>query len=711
MGEEGGLMYWRLAVLGLSVVFAVPAAAQQDPPAEEEPYVYEETIVVTASKTEQELVNAPAAISVIDAQQIAASPVANVGDLLRTVPGVNVMQASARDINITSRGATGTLATSQLALVDGRSIYLDFFGMVMWDLVPTSATDIKQMEVIRGPASAVWGANAMTGVVNVITKTPRELAADRPTTFSIGVGAFNRSVGEADEDTGMLFSVSASHAHVVNERAALKVSLSYLTQDPLPRPRGTIANAFRTPYPPYENTGTSQPKVDGRFDYELPDQGTLTLSGGFAGTEGVIHSGLGPFDIESGSNLTYLSARYNKGGRRIGFFTNLLDGNASNLLSVGADGRPIGLVFDTKTFDVDASDVATVAGRHVISYGGNFRRNTFDISLAADGDDRSEGGAYVQDEIFLSDHFRWVVGGRVDKFSSIEHAVFSPRTTLMIKPDRTQTFRVSFNRAFRAPSFINNHIRAALLNRLNLGLINPALSGVQYIFPVRAVGNPDLEEESMTAFEVGYTGTIRQRATVSAAVYWNETTDGIFFTPVGRYSAASPPPGWPLPPVVLELIAAAGSPLPSVFSYRNLGTVKDKGIELGIDAAVDQHLSVFANYSYQWLPVVEGFPLTETNHPPSNRFNTGFAYNRGRWLGNLTVSYTDDAYWQDVLDARFYGTTEAYTLVNLGGGVRWMDDRVTTSVKVTNLANQEVMQHVFGDVLKRQVVGELKVEF
>ena len=88
-------------------------------------------------------------------------------------------QVSARDVNLTTRGATSTLATSQLALVDGRSIYLDFFGMVMWDLVPTNPNDIRQIEVIRGPASAVWGANAMSGVVNVITRTPRELAAAR----------------------------------------------------------------------------------------------------------------------------------------------------------------------------------------------------------------------------------------------------------------------------------------------------------------------------------------------------------------------------------------------------------------------------------------------------------------------------------------------------------------------------------------------------
>ena len=82
-----------------------------------------------------------------------------------------------------------------------------------------------------------------------------------------------------------------------------------------------------------------------------------------------------------------------------------------------------------------------------------------------------------------------------------------------------------------------------------------------------------------------------------------------------------------------------------------------------------------------------------------------------RYLGNLTVSYTDQAYWQDVLDQRFAGVTDAFTLVNIGAGVKWWNDKLTTSIKVTNLANQEVMQHIFGDIMRRQVVGEVRASF
>jgi iron complex outermembrane receptor protein len=433
------------------------------------------------------------------------------------------------------------------------------------------------------------------------------------------------------------------------------------------------------------------------------------FSGGVAGTEGIIHSGIGPFDIDSGSRLTYLSAKYQKGGRHIGFFTNILNGDATNLLSREVSGAFLPLGFDTKTFDFEASDLRTIGTRHVLSYGGNYRHNTFDITIAPTGDDRNEGGAYLQDEIFLSDRFRWVVGGRLDMFSSIDNAVFSPRTTFMYKPSPNQTVRVSFNRAFRAPSFINNNLDVVLLNQANLSAISPALSA--FVFPFRAVGNPDLEQESMTAYELGYTGVLMRRATVTAAVYWNKTTDAIFFTQAGRYSRTNPPITWPpqIPTFVLDLIPPPG--LPSLFTYQNLGTVNDKGFEIGVDGVVNRYLNVNVNYSYQADPDVEGFDPSETNFPANNRFNAGFNFNYGRYLGNFGVSYTGDAYWQDVLDQRYAGTTDAFTLVNLGLGVKWMEDHLTTSLKINNLLNSEVQQHIFGDIIKRQIVGEVRYAF
>jgi outer membrane receptor protein involved in Fe transport len=410
--------------------------------------------------------------------------------------------------------------------------------------------------------------------------------------------------------------------------------------------------------------------------------------------------------------------RYARNAFKFNVFTNILNGDASTLVSVGVDGKPIPFTFKTKTFDLEAGNITTVGTRQVISYGGNVRFNNFDLSIAPLGTDRTELGAYVQDEVFFNNYVRLNLGARFDKFDSIDDPVFSPRVALVLKPLADHAVRVSYNKAFRAPSLIQNFLDTRLITQLNLGAINPALAGVIYNIPFHAVGYKELTEESTQSFEVAYTGAIRNRATVSAAVYFTKNTDEIFFTQTARYRATAPPPAWPLPAVVLEVLPPAcvpGQPcivggLPSEFSYRNLGTVKNKGFELGADGAINDALNVFANYSYQAQPVPD-FALSELNLPPKNRFNVGFSYNKNRFLGNLSVSYVDEAFWQDVLDPRYAGPTEAYTQVNGAFGVKLAQDKVTASVKVINLTNKEIQSHVFGDIIKRQVLGELRIQF
>jgi iron complex outermembrane receptor protein len=704
---------------------AIPAAAQgQQPaaagsaqdqkpeqPAEQKPDEqprYEETVVVSASKTEERLINAPATMTVVTAETIETVPTRNFAELLRSVPGLNVTQVSARDINVTSRGATGTLATGTLALLDGRSLYQDFFGFVMWDFLPVNLNEIKQVEVIRGPASAVWGANAVNGVVNVITKSPREIQG---TSVTFGLGFVERSLDGNPQDDGSLLYFSGTHAQAIDDRWSFKLSGGGYSQDGLPRPTGVIPGSPNTPYPPYANTGTTQPKVDGRLDYDFEDGRRLSFSGGYAGTEGIMHTGIGPFDINSGSTMAYGKVNFSRGGLRASFFTNVLDGDASNLLTRDVNFRPIGFDFETSTYDFEISNVNSLAGRHVLSYGGNLRFNKFDLSLAPLAEDRTEFGVYAQDEIFLSDRFRWIIGARVDRFDYLDDFVFSPRTTFMFKPRENHALRASYNRAYRSPSVINNFLDVTIVEPINLGLFSPALAGRIYPLPIQSVGNPDLTEQLLDAFEVAYTGIIANRATVSAAFYVNRTKNDILFTEVveDRYTPQNPPPGWPLPPAVIGLVP--GGSFPARFTYLNFGRVTQRGLELGVDSTLNRYVNVFANYSWQGEPEPDGFDLSELNLPPENRVNVGVGFNYERFLGSFSVSYTDDAFWQDVLDARYHGTTESYTLVNGSFGLKWLGDQLTTSVKLINMTNQDVQQHVFGDVLKRQVIGELRALF
>ena len=303
---------------------------------------------------------------------------------MRAVPGVNITQVSARDINVTTRGATGTLATGQLALLDGRSLYQDFFGFVMWDFLPVNLNEIKQVEVIRGPASAVWGANALNGVVNVITKSPREMQG---TSAVLGVGGFDRATGDRPaQGAGTLFYISGTHAQAVNDRRRLQDLGRRLHAGSATRARPAPFRAIApdvcsgtraSPYPAFTNQGTTQPKFDARVDYDYPDGAKLSFSGGVAGTDGIMHTGIGPFDINSGSVMGYGKVNYANKGFKAAFFTNILNGDADNLLTRDADAATRSCFdFGTKTSTSKRPTSRRSSGKHVVTYGGNLRFNT-----------------------------------------------------------------------------------------------------------------------------------------------------------------------------------------------------------------------------------------------------------------------------------------------------------------------------------------------
>ncbi len=684
---------WLLCLLVVALMVPVALAQQEAAPqegeaaAEEETATVEDIIVVTASNAEQRLQDAPATMTVITGEELETAPADDYGDILRNVPGLNVSQMSARDIQITGRASTNSLAASELVLLDGRTVYLDFFGFVMWDLLPINPREIKQIEVVRGPGSAVWGANALSGVINLITKTPRESAG----------GAVQVGAGEL----GTLYG-SASYA-AAGDKAAFKIAGAYYEQDPYDRPTGNIPGK-PTPYPPFENQGTEQPKLDLRVDLDQNPESEWTFGAGTAGTDGIIHSGIGPFDIDKGTKMSYAKVGWTRQAMRAGFFTNILDGEADNLLTVGADGRPIKLGFDSKTYNLDFSNVTLAGQSNVFTYGANARHNTFDLTIAPEGDSRDEYGLFVQDEILFGLKARWLIGGRVDNLDPIGN-VFSPRTSLAITPSGNHTFRLSYNRAFKAPSVIQNFLDITIVNLVTLPT-GP------YIFPSAVRGNEDLEEERLDAYEVGYVGTFGP-TTFSLAVYHNETKNSQDFFTAATYTAANPPPGFPLPAFVLAIPPPQGLAglLPSLFSYRNIGEVTDEGVEASLMYRTGSPWSWSVNYSYQADPEVKGIPREQVNTPPRHRANFSLGYNGDRFFTSGNVNYVDEAFWTDVLDSRFHGPTEEYTQVNLTLGVRLVDDRLQLSVIGSNVFDEEVQQHVFGDIISRKITGQILWSF
>ena len=139
---------------------------------EELQLIKEEESVSMASRYEQPISQAACNVYVITDEDIRQSSATDLPTVLRRIPGVESMQMNKADFNFSVRGDNQTSADKLLVMVDGRSIYIDVQGTLFWKLLPVTLPEIKRIEVLKGPASAVWGFNAFDGVVNIITKSP-----------------------------------------------------------------------------------------------------------------------------------------------------------------------------------------------------------------------------------------------------------------------------------------------------------------------------------------------------------------------------------------------------------------------------------------------------------------------------------------------------------------------------------------------------------
>ncbi len=145
--------------------------------------VYEQ-VVVSAARGASSRLDAPSATTIITDEDIRLSGARSLPDLLRRVPGMETLTLTVADTSLAVRGFNQRLSNKLLVLLNGRSVYLDFLGMTWWSMLPIQMEDIERVEVIRGPGSTLYGANAFGGVVNIITKPPGE----KRSTFSATVG-------------------------------------------------------------------------------------------------------------------------------------------------------------------------------------------------------------------------------------------------------------------------------------------------------------------------------------------------------------------------------------------------------------------------------------------------------------------------------------------------------------------------------------------
>jgi outer membrane receptor for ferrienterochelin and colicins len=372
-----------------------------------------------------------------------------------------------------------------------------------------------------------------------------------------------------------------------------------------------------------------------------------------------------------------------------------------------------------QTYNVDFTDTRVAGGDHYLTYGGNFRQNVYDNVLVPNAKDRTSVGAFLQDDFFITDLARMVVGVRWDYVDPMGSA-FSPRASLMIEPWHRQRFRFTYNRAFQAPTILQNYAEIPNLLQITFPDFNNPGSGDVVTVPIFAVsrGNTSLEPKQLDAFEIGWSTRLGDRVALDVTGYWNEFRNAFQFVVSETYTADNPPANWPFDPALLD--GPLANTIPAAFLVENLGKSTERGVEVGTEVLLGRDWTAFGNYSWQDVPELEGYapvPMPDgsermpINIAPRHRFNLGLAFAAPRFFANGTVSHQGDAFWTDVLDSRAWGPTTAFTTVNATAGVRFPRQNLVVSVTAMNLFDTKMQQHVWGDFIDRRIIGQLTYRF
>jgi iron complex outermembrane receptor protein len=457
--------------------------------------------VTSVSKKEEKLSEAAAAIHVITQEDIRRSGATTIPDALRMVPGMQVAQVDAHGWAISARGFNDVFANKLLVLQDGRSIYTPLFSGVFWDMQDTLLEDIERIEVIRGPGATLWGANAVNGVINIITKKAKDTQGFLVTG---GAGTEERGFG------------AIRYGAKLSDNAHFRIYGKYFSRDDSVLPSGADAN-----------DAWQMGRGGFRLDWEPPNN-LLTLQGEVYG--GALNETFTRLSPAPPFAPTEVADTFNTfGANLLGRWTHIFSADSSMSLQSYYDRTLRDTIIfkeDRDTFDIDFQHRFPLGARQDVVWGLGYRvtsdkvreSDNFDVSL--DPPDRTTHlfSAFVQDEIALiAEKLNLTLGSKFEHndFTGFE---FQPSGRLVWTPHERHTFWGAISRAVRTPSRAEDDIR---LNQPPVFPANTFFPGspaaVTSIF-----GNRDFDSEKLIAYEFGYRLQPHKRLSVDLAAFYNE---------------------------------------------------------------------------------------------------------------------------------------------------------------------------------------------
>jgi iron complex outermembrane receptor protein len=451
--------------------------------------------VTSFSKHEERFSEVPGALYVITQDDIRRSGALSIPEALRMAPGVQVARVDAHTWAVSARGFNDVFANKLLVLQDGRSIYTPLFSGVFWDVQDTIMEDIDRIEVIRGPGGTLWGANAVNGVINIIT---RKAADTQGVLISAGGGSEELGFG------------GVRYGDKINDQTHFRIYAKYFNRDASVLPTGEDAD-----------DRWQMGRGGFRLDWDASDRNLLTVQGDvYAGWLDQTFTTLAPV-FPYPTNTVADTVDVN-GGNLLGRWTHTISDDSSWSLQAYYDRTYRDAVIfheGRDTLDVDFQHRFRFGARNHIIWGLGYRythdrtADKFDVSMHPRERGSQLFGGFVQDEMaVIPERLTLTLGTKLEHndFSGFE---IQPSGRLMWTPSPEHTIWAAVSRAVRSPARTDHDIQ---LNQ------KPTVPGP---FVSSILGNDNFDSETLIAYELGYRVQVHKRLSLDLALFYNQYDD------------------------------------------------------------------------------------------------------------------------------------------------------------------------------------------
>ncbi len=478
--------------------------------------------VTTASKRSEALADTAAAVSVLTDEDIHRLGVTTFPDALRYVPGMDVAMISASQWGVSARGFNGQYANQLLVMMDGRSVYNPSYGGVNWRMPDAVLEDVERIEVVRGPGGTLWGANAVNGVINILTKSAKDTQG---ALVQAGGGSFNEIIS------------AARYGFQVSENTYARVYAKYDLFDDTPT--SLDGNA---------QDDWSRWRSGFRLDSYSSDTSTFTLQGDVQGADAGAIGYFPNFTPPTYGTLEQFSFQQFEADV-LGRWTKQCSANSSLTVQAYYDyfeDRNPGANQYLHTVDLDLQHDFNWGERQQITWGAGYRA-TFDTVEAGrllsvpDGEQANDQlySLFGQDEIALVTERLFLTLGTKFEHNDYTGWEVSPSARLRWQPTERQTVWAAVSRAVTTP----NHLSAGMAYDLRVAPPGSFYPGSPATL-VQIQGQSDRAED-LLAYEIGYRIQPTDRVSVDLAAFYNDYSD-LLVTQPGRLNVGAVPPVLPV---------------------------------------------------------------------------------------------------------------------------------------------------------------------